>query len=134
MAGRDHVEGLVQPSLLRATFDVAHLDARGTVELARGAVSIDRLLEHPTGRALEAILKAFPAPYQDEHTHLTGALDADIMRGYVEVRREILSDEGFDPVALLDAVVETPAASGLLRRFAEIALGETPRGEGESDS
>ena len=47
--------------------------------------------------------------------------DAPIMRSYVDVRHGVLAEEGLDPDAIRDAVVETPASSGLLERFAEIA-------------
>jgi hypothetical protein len=40
---------------------------------------IDRLIEHPVGQALKAFLRAFPIPYRDEHTHLSGSLDAGFL-------------------------------------------------------
>jgi GMP synthase (glutamine-hydrolysing) len=46
--------------------------------------------------------------------------DAAIMRGYVEARREVLLDEGLDPDAMIAGVVETPALTGVLARFAEV--------------
>src|SRR5690349_18166321 len=33
---------------------------------------IEALLEHPVAKALEAFFRAFPLPFRDEHTHLTG--------------------------------------------------------------
>jgi GMP synthase (glutamine-hydrolysing) len=47
--------------------------------------------------------------------------DAAIMRGYVEARREVLLDEGLDPDAMIAGVVETPALTRVLARFAEVA-------------
>ncbi len=47
--------------------------------------------------------------------------DATIMRRYVEARHDVLAEEGLDPDAIREGVVETPAALGLLARFAEIA-------------
>ncbi|MBJ18697.1 MAG: glutamine amidotransferase [bacterium] len=44
--------------------------------------------------------------------------DREIMRRYVEARREILIGEGFDPDALIDAAVETPVLTRILERFA----------------
>jgi len=64
-----------RPAALEAVVEFRDL----LFDLARGAVAVDLLLEHPVGQALEAILKAFPAPFQDEHTHLTGALDASFV-------------------------------------------------------
>ena len=46
--------------------------------------------------------------------------DREIMRGYVEARRDILAGEGLDPDGMLESAVETPEATGLLRRFAEV--------------
>ncbi len=46
--------------------------------------------------------------------------DSDVMRGYLEVRREVLRGEGLDPDALLAGVREAPEAASLLRRFAAL--------------
>jgi GMP synthase (glutamine-hydrolysing) len=46
--------------------------------------------------------------------------DADVMRGYLEGRRELLRQEGADADRLLAEVRETPEAAALLRRFAEL--------------
>jgi GMP synthase (glutamine-hydrolysing) len=45
---------------------------------------------------------------------------ARIMRTYVQVRHAVLREEGFDVDTLLRDVVETPAASAVLRRFAAL--------------
>jgi GMP synthase (glutamine-hydrolysing) len=50
--------------------------------------------------------------------------DADVMRGYLEGRRQVLREEGFDPEALLAAVRDAPEAASLLRRFAALLGGE----------
>jgi adenosine deaminase len=42
-------------------------------------VPIESLLGHPVAQALEAFFRAFPLPFHDEHTHLTGALDAEFV-------------------------------------------------------
>jgi len=44
--------------------------------------------------------------------------DREIMQGYVEARREILSSEGHDPDAMIGAAVETPVLTSVLERFA----------------
>jgi GMP synthase (glutamine-hydrolysing) len=44
-------------------------------------------------------------------------IDRDVMRGYLEARREVLVTEGRDVDALLDAARETPIARDVLRRF-----------------
>ena len=45
----------------------------------RGDTNIEALLAHPVSVALEEILKGFPIPYHEEHTHLTGSLTADFI-------------------------------------------------------
>jgi GMP synthase (glutamine-hydrolysing) len=44
-------------------------------------------------------------------------LDADIMRGYLEARAQLLRDEGADPVALLAAVHDGTPGRDVLRNF-----------------
>lgn len=51
--------------------------------------------------------------------------DAEIMRGYVEVRREVLAAESFDPDALIAAARETPELTAVLARFAALVDGAT---------
>lgn len=44
--------------------------------------------------------------------------DAEILRSYVEARREVLAGEGRDPDAMIARIAQTPELSGLLGRFA----------------
>ncbi len=44
--------------------------------------------------------------------------DRDIMTGYIEARREVLTSEGFDPDAMIGRAVETPVLASILERFA----------------
>lgn len=46
--------------------------------------------------------------------------DQDIMRRYLEARREVLAQEGFDPDGLVAATTETPESAALLARFARL--------------
>lgn len=46
--------------------------------------------------------------------------DRDIMQGYVEARREILTNEGLDPDAMIDSAVETDVITRVLSRFLEM--------------
>ncbi|OGQ80184.1 MAG: hypothetical protein A2289_13270 [Deltaproteobacteria bacterium RIFOXYA12_FULL_58_15] len=46
--------------------------------------SIDTLLSHPLSEALTSILGAFPLPYREEHTHLTGSLAPEFVFPYLE--------------------------------------------------
>jgi GMP synthase (glutamine-hydrolysing) len=49
--------------------------------------------------------------------------DADIVRGYIEARRELLRDEGLDAEALLRDARDAPDGGRLLARFAEVVRG-----------
>lgn len=40
---------------------------------------MEELFAHPFSEALYAFLRSFPLPYRDEHTHLTGSLDASFI-------------------------------------------------------
>ena len=46
--------------------------------------------------------------------------DQDIMRRYVEARREILKSEGFDPDTLIAGASDTPEITSILARFAAL--------------
>jgi GMP synthase (glutamine-hydrolysing) len=46
--------------------------------------------------------------------------DADIMRRYVEARREIIRGEGSDPEVMIAAAAETPESTSILNRFATL--------------
>ncbi len=48
--------------------------------------------------------------------------DAEVVRTYLEVRREEIREEGIDPESLERAVEESPHGTRLLRRFAELLL------------
>jgi hypothetical protein len=48
-------------------------------DYAHSSRDIEPLLAHPVSLALERILKRFPVPYQEEHTHLTGSLTAEFI-------------------------------------------------------
>ncbi|HUP64898.1 MAG TPA: hypothetical protein VM557_06440 [Thermoanaerobaculia bacterium] len=42
-------------------------------------VALEPLLAHPFSAALHEFFRRFPAPFRDEHTHLTGSLDAEFI-------------------------------------------------------
>jgi Adenosine deaminase len=42
-------------------------------------IEIETLLNHPVAKGLFGFFKAFPVPYRDEHTHLTGALSPEFI-------------------------------------------------------
>jgi GMP synthase (glutamine-hydrolysing) len=50
--------------------------------------------------------------------------DRLILQRYVDARREVLEEEGFEPDRLIADAIETPALSSILARFADFALAE----------
>lgn len=50
--------------------------------------------------------------------------DRQIMQGYVEARREVLSSEGLDPDGMIAAARDTPESEGILVRFAALAASD----------
>ncbi len=48
------------------------------------AEPISTLLSHPFSRALSEFFRSFPLPFRDEHTHLTGSLDAEFIHPRLE--------------------------------------------------
>jgi GMP synthase (glutamine-hydrolysing) len=104
--------------LLRGLPDRAHFQAthvESVLALPRGAVLLaeNEADPHHAFRLGDA---AWGVQFHPE-------FDADVMRGYLEVRRDVLLDEGLDPDALHRSVVDTPQGAVLLRRFARIASG-----------
>jgi len=47
--------------------------------------------------------------------------DREILKRYVEARREILASEGLDPDAMIEEAEETPGLTRVLARFADLA-------------
>ena len=43
--------------------------------------------------------------------------DAEVMRGYVEARAELIAEEGFDPESLAERASDTPMSGQVLRNF-----------------
>ncbi|HYX37619.1 MAG TPA: hypothetical protein VE954_31340 [Oligoflexus sp.] len=52
----------------------------------RGIGDIHALVDHPLGRSLYRFFKAFPLPFREEHTHLTGALQASFLHPLLQKR------------------------------------------------
>lgn len=87
------------------------------------ATHVESLLELPPGARVLAENAADPhhAFAWGERTwgiQFHPEFDADVMRAYLEARREILRAEGIDPAPLERAVEESPQGAALLRRFA----------------
>lgn len=45
----------------------------------------------------------------------------EVMKAYIRERRDVIAEEGLNPDALLEQVVATPEAAGLIERFVQIA-------------
>ena len=95
------------------------------VRLTVQATHVESVLELPPGARLLAVSRGDP-----HHAFSAGArawgvqfhpeFDAEVIRGYLEARREILGREGLDAAALLAGVRESEDGRALLRRFAEL--------------
>ena len=94
--------------------------------LAVQATHVESVLELPPGaRPLAS------SPADPHHAFAWGErawglqfhpeFDADVMRAYLEARREILREEGIDPEPLERGVSESPHGPRLLRRFARLS-------------
>lgn len=103
---------------------------------------IESVLELPPGA-----VRLATSPRDENHAFRFGArawglqfhpeFGADIMRGYIRARAEVIRAEGLDPDSLAASVSETPVAHGLLGRFAALlgaavppAATRSPRPEG----
>ena len=89
---------------------VSHLES--VLELPRNAVRLGTSVDDPNA-AFSVGSAAWGVQFHPE-------FDADVMRGYIEGRREQLCAEGIDPDERLGAVAECPDGSELLRRFARL--------------
>jgi GMP synthase (glutamine-hydrolysing) len=89
------------------------------------ATHVESVLELPPGaRALASSpgdpVQAFAAGPAAWGVQFHPEFDAEVMRAYLEERRELLAGEGIDAAGLLRRVEETPQAAGLLGRFAAL--------------
>jgi GMP synthase (glutamine-hydrolysing) len=89
------------------------------------ATHVESVLELPPGATRLAASdadpnQAFAAGPRAWGVQFHPEFDADVMRGYLESRRDVLRDEGLDADRLLALVRETPEAGSLLRRFAAL--------------
>ena len=87
------------------------------------ATHVESVLELPPGaRALASSAgdptQAFAAGTAAWGVQFHPEFDADVMRSYLEGRRELIAGEGLDAAGLLERVEETPHAARLLQRFA----------------
>jgi GMP synthase (glutamine-hydrolysing) len=102
---------LLGPLPERLTVQATHLEA--VLELPAAA----RLLARSAGdphQAFAAGPRAWGVQFHPE-------FDAEVIRGYLAARREVLRGEGLDPDALLAGVRQSDHGRALLRRFAALA-------------
>jgi GMP synthase (glutamine-hydrolysing) len=94
---------------LPASFEanVTHIDT--VVRLPPGAVPLAR-----SGREDHQAIRFSPTCYG---VQFHPEIDAEVMRGYVETRREILESEGFDVEAMLASVGEGDPGRATLKNF-----------------
>ncbi len=117
--------GTVQVEALpaaRADALMGELPAR----FAMQATHLESVLELPAGSTLLAASsgdphQAFSAGPRAWGVQFHPEFDADVIRGYLEARREVLRAAGRDPEALLAGVCESDHGPRLLRRFAVLA-------------
>lgn len=89
---------------------MSHLEA--VLRPPRGAQVLARTALDP-----HAVLRYGPRQWG---TQFHPEFDAEILRCYVEARRAVLADEGRDPDAMLERIVETPELSRVLERFGRL--------------
>jgi GMP synthase (glutamine-hydrolysing) len=91
------------------------------------ATHVESVLELPPGARLLASSaidphQAFACAERAWGVQFHPEFDAEVVRIYLEVRREEIREEGIDPESLERAVEESPHGRRLLRRFAELLL------------
>lgn len=64
-----------RPAAMRAAVEFRNL----LFDCSRSTVEIETLFDHPVAEALKNFLETFPLPFREEHTHLTGSLDASFV-------------------------------------------------------
>jgi GMP synthase (glutamine-hydrolysing) len=94
--------------------------------LAMQATHVESVLELPPDARLLAASQGDPHQAFAVGSRAWGVqfhpeFDADVMRGYLEARSEILRREGLDAAALIGAVRDAADGRTLLRRFAALA-------------
>ena len=87
------------------------------------ASHVEAVLELPAGARLLASSRGDPHQAFAVADHAWGVqfhpeFDADVVRTYLEARRDAVSAEGLDPDALLCGASDSPHGVALLRRFA----------------
>ena len=113
-----------------------HFDAAGDALLGAfgprecfQATHVESVLRLPPGARCLAANRAEPHHAFALRDRVWGAqfhpeFDADVMRGYLDERRDVLAGEGIDAARLIAATRETPSGPRLLRRFARLVAGE----------
>jgi GMP synthase (glutamine-hydrolysing) len=95
------------------TFFAQATHVESVTRLPDGAVELARS-EHPANHAFRIGELVWGVQFHPE-------FDDAVMRSYLEARADVIREEGLDPEALLANVKPAPRATGILRRFAELA-------------
>lgn len=93
-----------------AVVQVTHVEV--VLEFPKGAIRLARNAMDPHA-AFRVGAGAWGVQFHPE-------FDADIMRGYIEGRREMIASEGGDPDALLAGVRDSPHGPAVLASFGEL--------------
>ncbi|MGA7438139.1 MAG: glutamine amidotransferase [Luteibacter sp.] len=99
---------------LPATFHAHTTHEQSVLELPRGAVSLASSARDPH-HLVRYGKHAISTQFHPEFS-------AEVMRAYIRRKHDVLASEGTPPAGLLAAVVATPHATGLLRRFVRTHL------------
>lgn len=108
--GDRHEEASLSPLFEPGVFlgHTSHLEA--VLRPPRGAVVLARTAQDPHS-AIRYGRRQWGTQFHPE-------FDAEILRRYVDARREVLQGEGRDPDALIASIEETPELARVLERFA----------------
>lgn len=87
--------------------NVTHIDTVATLPPGAVSLALSALEDH---HAIRFTGTCYGVQFHPE-------IDADIMRGYIELRREILTAEGLDAAALHQGVTDARAGAETLRNF-----------------
>ena len=100
-------------SVLESPVDVQETHVESVLALPPGVASLAET-DLDRNQAFRVGARAWAVQFHPE-------FDADVVRGYLEARGELIREEGLDPEGLLTRVADSLAGPRLLRRFAELA-------------
>jgi GMP synthase (glutamine-hydrolysing) len=116
--GTREIERLADDPILaglpkRFAANVTHIDS--VVDLPKSAAILARSELDPH-QAVRFAERCYGVQFHPE-------IDADVMQGYIETRRAILADEGFDVASMLQEISDAAGGKETLRNFIRHAIG-----------